>query len=313
MGNTRRAHYLSRFYLDGFTPADGSGLLHVRSKRLRRAWRARPEETGHQRDLFRTKGEELEADEIENAFAAVEAEIAPALYRCIESEAVRDPADMGSIIHVVALNASRPPAEMEKLKDNIDVGLRKAMASALTPELHERFLADFRAQGGDTTGYENIEQLRRGILGGAMRAVFERDYFLVRGVLGRATELVDLFAKRSWTLVTVPPDSEFICSDRPVNLLNNRNLSRRIPPRYDDPRFDVIMPLSRRLALVGRFGGSDRRVAASRRTVGFINYITEVGAHDYLFMPTADYLVSPEPQFSRANATSYEQDFGRPR
>jgi hypothetical protein len=49
----RKAHYLSRFFLAGFTSEGrGSGFLHVRSKKQQRNWKARAAEVAHQRDLF---------------------------------------------------------------------------------------------------------------------------------------------------------------------------------------------------------------------------------------------------------------------
>lgn len=309
----RKAHYLSRFYLAGFTPADGSPFLFVSSKSQGKAWRARPDEAAHQRDLFRPQSGELDPNEIEDAFAAVESGIAPVLHRIIKTETLPAGADRDWLLHVVALNASRPPAEMANLKDNLDKGLRSVALEVLTPELHTRILDEWRAEGRDTEHVEDLDALRARIAAGGIRGVVDRDYFLVRGVLGRAADLVDMFAQRSWTLLKAPTDCEFICSDRPVSLLNNRNVSDRVDPRYDDRRFDILMPLSRRLCLVGRCGSLNQTVIASRRTVGFINYVTQTGADDYIYAPANEYLVSPEAEFSRANSHSYRKDLGVPR
>jgi hypothetical protein len=84
MKRKRKAHFLSRFFLAGFTLAgDQSGFLHVHSKKQSRTWRARAGEAGHQRDLFTPEGASFSPNDFEDAFAAVEGDIAPVLRKVI--------------------------------------------------------------------------------------------------------------------------------------------------------------------------------------------------------------------------------------
>lgn len=118
MTRKRKAHFLSRFFLGDFTSAgDRSDFLYVRSKRQQRMWRARAEEVAHQRDLFTPEGPQYEPNEFEDAFAAVESEIAPVLRKIIATERLPDGEDLDILLHLVALNGARPPAEMANLQE----------------------------------------------------------------------------------------------------------------------------------------------------------------------------------------------------
>ena len=311
MPRTRRAHYLPRFYLKGFTDeGDNSAFLFVRSKSAQRQWKARADQVAHERDLFKPETPQFSPDELEEGFAEIEGDIAPILRQVIATERLPTGAQMDMLLHLVALNASRPPAEMENLEDNLDQNLRRLVVERLTPEMHRRALQEWRVRGRDTRHIEDLDALKARILGGAVRAVVNRDVLLIEGILGRASLLVDLLGQRSWTLLVAPDGMDFVCSDRPVNLLNKRNVPRGTQARYDDVRWDVIMPLSRRLCLVGHRYGPGGRSNASARTVGFINLLTETGAREYVYSSRENYEVSPEPKFGVENGRAYRWDLG---
>jgi hypothetical protein len=311
MQRKRKAHFLSRFFLAGFTLAgDQSGFLHVHSKKQSRSWRAKAGEAGHQRDLFSPEGASFSPNDFEDAFAAVEGEIAPVLRKVITTETLPVGSDRDILLHLLALNASRPPGEMASLTDALDLHLRRMLAGQITPEVHQRVLDDWRNRGRDTADVEDLEALRARIRGGGIRAVFDRDYFLVAGVLGRAAMLVDLLAARSWSLLLAPEGLDFVCSDRPVSLLNNRNLPPGVQPRFDDPRFDVIMPLSRGVGIVGHYYNPGQVVRASPRTLGFVNHVTESAADDYVYSPRQTYTASRTSEFAAENTDAYRTDLG---
>lgn len=313
MARQKKSHFLPRFYLGGFT-AEGTadGFLYVTSKRTKQQWRARAKEAAHQRDLFRTTGTSLEPDDIEIAFAAIESEVAPVLRRVIDARQLPPGHDLDLLLHLVALNASRTPGEMTDMEDRVDKVLRSRMADGLTAEVHSRIVQEWRAGGRDTRYVEDLDDLRDRIRGGSVRAVMARDHFLVNGVLGRSSLLVDLLGRRCWTLLVAPANSEFICCDRPVTLLNNVNVPDDSLPQYTDARYDVIMPLSRTLCLVGHAGGSDRTTVASILTVGMVNHITNSAATDCVYSASEDRYLCDNPVYSGVVGDAYRHDI-RPR
>lgn len=100
--------------------------------------------------------------------------------------------------------------------------------------------------------------------------------------------LVEILAARSWSLLLAPKGLGFVCSDRPVSLLNNRNLPAVIQPRFDDLRFHVIMPLSRGIRRGGRHCNPVRVSRASPRTFGLHHPHHRIGGRRLRVLPAAD-------------------------
>jgi hypothetical protein len=314
MAGTRKAHFLSRYYLGGFTPTGSKNdYFWVWDKARRVTWRMRAENAAHQRDLFRLSRPEFGKDDLEQAFGSVEGEIAPVLRQLIASRRLpTDARAMSLLLHLPALNAARPPAEIRDFETQAESAVRSGIVGHLTPELHEKLLSQWRAEGKDTTFIEDLEAVRQRITEGGVRAEFDRD-FLLTMVLGRSAALVELLHNRNWTLLHASdPADYFICSDRPVSLLNNRNVSHVYSARFDDPTFDVVMPLAKDLALVGHVYGRSGTSTASSATVAFINHITDSGATDYVYSPTKSYFDTakiPQPNWGE----SYKDDLRRAR
>jgi len=298
MAGTRKSHFLSRFYLGGFTRSGKKeDQFWVYSKVQQSTWRTRAENAGHQRDLSRMEGPQFDADHLENAFGSVESQIAPVLREIVQTRRLpSDPISMSLLLHLPALNAARPPAEIKTLADLTDMMLRALIIEEFTPDLHARIVSEWATAGRDVSNITDLEALKRRIENGGIRAELDRNYLLTH-VLGRASVLVELLHRRSWALLeTNEPSGFFVCSDRPVSLLNNQHLAEDVQSRFDDPRFDVIMPLSKELCLVGHLYGRDGAGHASSNTVRFINYITEMGAADMIYSPTKVYTAAKDDE-----------------
>lgn len=312
MAGTRKSHFLSRFYLGGFTLSGRrEDRFWVFNKKEQRRWPMRAEEAGHQRDLFRLEGPEARADDLENAFGSVENAIAPILREVIKTKSLpTDPQSFSLLLHLPALNAARPPAEIDALSDIADDIVRALIVADLTPERHEEILQDWTARGRDISGVADLAELKKRISEkGHVRTVLDKNYLLAQ-VTGRSAMLVDLLHAKQWSLLeTTDEKGYFICSDRPVMLMNNQNLPPDARPRFDDERFHVIMPLSKDLCLVGHTYGNEGSGVACRETVRLINHIVEETAAEYVYSPRAEYSVAAASDLlDWRNTASYRAD-----
>ena len=298
----KKGHFLPKFYLGGFTPSgQRDDQLQVFSKYQNKHWHTQAQEVGHERYLFRAEGAEFDPDEFEDAFSVVEGRIAPLLATVASTTTL--PAgeeDLDILLHLVALNASRPPAEMARIQEIVDKTARHVLIDEVTRERHEEILNIWRASGKDTTEIEDLEAWKTRVREGSVRVEMQRDYFLISGVMGRAAQLVDILSQRDWILLEAGEGLEFICSDRPVSLLNNQPMPRVDHPRYDDKRYDVVMPLSRKLCLIGHCRGFKGKAMAGQETVGFINRITQTGAAGYVYSAQPSYAVATEEDLREA-------------
>ncbi|HEX8672366.1 MAG TPA: DUF4238 domain-containing protein [Longimicrobium sp.] len=310
MSKTRKSHFLSRFYLGGFTISGRKeDRFWVFSKAQKRQWPMRAEEAGHKRDLFRLEGAGVPADELENGFGSIENEIAPVLRTVLSTKQLpSDPESFSLLLHLPALNAARPPAEIAELADLTDRIIRNEIVEQLTPELHHKILNEWRSTGRGTDAVEDLTELKERISVGTVRAVLSKNHLLTQ-VTARAARLVDINHTRRWTLLHTSAEMGFfVCTDRPVFLLNNQNVPADIQPRFDDQRFDVIMPLSKDLCLIGHFLRSPGTMNASRESVGFINYLTHANAADFVYSPTKTSNIALPPNIGVHTLERYKAD-----
>ena len=283
--------------------------LWVFSKAQQRQWPMRAEEAAHKRDLFRLEGPGVPVDELENGFGSIENEIAPVLRTVLSTKQLpADPQNFSLLLHLPALNAARPPAEIAELADISDRIIRDVIVEQLTPELHYKILSEWRATGRETNAVEDLTELKERISAGSVRAVLSKNQLLTH-VTARAARLVDINHTRRWTLLrTAAETGFFVCSDRPVYLLNNQGVPAKTHPRFDDERFDVIMPLSRDTCLVGHSLRSTGTMNATRESVGFINYLTQANAADFVYSPTKTANIALPPNIGVHTLERYKAD-----
>ena len=127
---------------------------------------------------------------------------------------------------------------------------------------------------------------------------------------------VEFFMRLAWRVIRAEVE-EFILSDDPVVMIPQG------PPGLDDPRFECVLPISKKVAIhMGRdriISGQDVEFITSDRAVKRINSRTLWSAHRYIFSSRDDSWISknrhrrsarhPYLRFSRQ---SIDVQFGRP-
>jgi hypothetical protein len=114
----------------------------------------------------------------------------------------------------------------------------------------------------------------------------------IKNMVEMAEHLLPVLADRRWMLMASKDEgADFICSDRPVIL---------IPTRADAPPFlgfgqrytEVLMPLDRRLALVGHFEDLTGTKGVDRLGVGLFNRQMVDYSERFIYAPNEAFLVS---------------------
>jgi hypothetical protein len=184
MVGTHKSHFLSRFYLGGFTlTGRKEAQFWVFSKSQQRRWPMRAENAGHQRDLFRMEGPDFGPDDLEGAFSSVENDIAPVLREVLRTRKLpTDRESMSLLLHLPALNAARPPAEVEGIASMADALLRALIVEELTPEFHQQMMEKWKAAGRSTSGIADLADMKRRIAEGRVRAVLHKNHLLTYGL-----------------------------------------------------------------------------------------------------------------------------------
>ena len=291
----RRHHFLPRFYLAGFTLAgQRDDELWALSIDDGRRWKGRPDTLGHERDFYRVdEVEGVVPEAVEELLAKVESDMAPVLRTILEGEELPDRGsrDFDFLINLVALMATRVPRLRSVLQGFMgSIAKHIAHLTVASPQAFRAAVESARRAGADLPEEPDYDAMREFIEGEHYRVEVDRSW-LVGQIFQSIDILLPLLGSRHWSLLVIDDeDCDFVTSDNPVAV----SWSEPRPRGFFGPAFglrktDVTLPLSRRLALLGRFEGHPATLAADRRTVAAVNYRTATNAERFICSPREDF------------------------
>ncbi|MCW5716751.1 MAG: DUF4238 domain-containing protein [Bauldia sp.] len=295
----KRHHYVPEFYLKGFSVPRKKGhqttVIDRNGHSFQTAIKNVAAETG-----FNTI-EAPQPDAVENAFAAIESEIAPALERICSSRSLQNTEDREVLMYFIAWLAIRNPRFRETFrKFQSDVSTQIMSLALASRERWEGQVKQMVAAGASKGAGPDYEVVKKFHESGKYRIEVP-----IERHLEIAAPLVDAvfphLVRRGWTLIRPSAEAgEFLSSDHPVCLTWSDPSSRAglYGPGFGLDGTAVVFPLRHDLAVLGTFesrdafldGISEINVARVNRTVsefcqrqvyarnyGFVYAIAEAG------------------------------------
>jgi hypothetical protein len=131
-----------------------------------------------------------------------------------------------------------------------------------------------------------------------MKEFYDRGGFLIQetqnskvaGIIKRTEMIKPFLFERNWSIViTDDTYGGFICSDNPVALVSLRALPALCGPGFGMMDTEVTIPISKHLALIGRFEKLPEICFATEHTVAAINSRTAMYAN-WLYFGTDDFI-----------------------
>lgn len=288
----RKHHYVSKFYLAGFTKSGTEdGELYVLDQRQRKRWKSTPAKTAHKRN-FHAIATRPDADPmvVERALGDIETKCSRVISCIIEQRKLPTGEDLDILINFVALMAVRVPAIRNTISDFIDDVVKKLTRTMLGSEQGwQEFKRAYEAssQEADFTR----EEMKAFVDSDDYTVNFERSWH-VGMMLELGSKLVPALVQRKWSISIAEDEApDLICSDRPVCLTWYTSESPPLPPGFAHQDTAVIMPISRRIAIAGTFEDHPTNSTLDSHDVATVNRSTR----EY-----ANQLYSSEPEFAWA-------------
>jgi len=292
----RRHHFLPQFYLAGFTSSgDRDGTLWILNREDGKRWQGKPESVAHQRDFYRVDDVPgVPPDAFEKGFAVFEGQAAEVLKKILAEKDL--PAsgtdDFDILINLIALMAARVPATRTALTKPLEEVAKMATEMMVaTPDHFHAAVEKARAAGvrlPEKIDYDAMREFVRG----EHYSIEVSQAWHVKQIFEMVDTLLPLLAARKWSLFVADDGSgDFITSDRPVALAWT---SAPQQPGIFGPGFgltetDVTFPLSKKLAVLGRFEGDAGRFGADRPRVATINSRTGMYCERFLCSSREDF------------------------
>ncbi len=288
VGNvSRRHHFIPRFHLARFKSADEK--IWVLDQASLKQWASPVDDVACCNNLYSVDVPGHATDAFEKAFAEVEGKAAEVIKNVLEMPRPPQPEEIEILANYLALLVVRVPgkrASIEKFVDRVYRDVAKLIVA--TEDRWTSTFAKARAAGAKAkeVGYQQV------------KAFVESDAYAIK--MGQnwhmqilSTQLdpmIQLLAARDWSIcVSAGQQPEFICSDTPVSLEWIPAGAGPWPPGFGHRNTEVIVPLSTRVALVGRFSHRPSIIGANAHDVAAINSRTGRCAHRFLYSASTDF------------------------
>lgn len=297
--NSRKHHYISQFYLKGFAENDHEDpLITVIDKIEKREFKTKAKGIAGIRDFNRVEIEGKEPDCIESELAIFEGNVATAV-RAIQESNKFEGENRALILELIAMYAARNPFMRENIA-SILTHIYKSELYALLRNNNEikegliSILVNLYPEKGENISEEDIAKY----VEEELTVDTATEYHIITESQ-MIISIVDLLDKRKWTLFYASSETGlFITSDSPVVLCWEN--SDAVPAMYrNSPGFALsntvlYFPLSKNLALIGKFEGEDAIAPASETLVALINTFQVKCSKKQLYMPNTDFLFFTE-------------------
>lgn len=288
--SARQHHYISQFYLKGFTKGRSKkSKLTVIDFKERKRFETNPRNVGGIRDFNRIEIEGIDPNAFESMLSEFEGKAAKAL-KSVEETLTFDGDNKQIILNLIGLLALRTPLKREAWKNFevsvIELMMEATLSSKKRYESQVRQMQNAGIKANYEVGYEAVKEF------------FNNKRYDIEIPTGRhlRTELVGFDAilpslfDRKWALFKADAHSgPFITSDNPVSL--TWLYPEKIPIMYrGSPGFGmnhtrVYFPLSNDLALMGEFDGIDGIYEVLKDEVAAFNSLILYSAHKQIYTP----------------------------
>lgn len=281
-------HYVPVFVLKNFTSTDTNPgkLCSFDSEVGRFKWNA-PRSVAKEEHFYTVAIPGKSPDFIEGHFGKVESRAADTLRGILADRRMPEGQVREEFMLFLALMFSRGPAFRELVLDAstapLELTLRWAAAS---PENHEAYFRDFPEERR-----LSYDLMQRWAKNERMVMVKDPSSEHAMSVMHSMSGGVDLLGQRQWTLMFAGEDADFICSDKPVSLEPTKSGGRIVPHGLIHNDNDFILPVHRKLALLGRGKGRAQVCDVDRRVVALVNRRTMLGAWRYVYAPDEEFVI----------------------
>ena len=273
----RRHHYVPAFYLAQFT-IEGSrnGRLFVFDQHRLNSWLSTPDGTAHQRDFYAIDiGSDVHPATFEaKVLSELDGKSSSIVHKLLSDKEAPTGEDLNVLLNFVAVSMARIP-RTRQLVDQVasHEAYEEVKALISTEEDWQHFLSLSQNESGQLSE-EDARKYRQSILDGAYDITLDNTSH-VQQIIELVDQSLPLLADRRWSVGFAAENTpDFVCSDVPVSLAPNSSFTDSDVMHLANNHTYVLMPLSRRAALIGSYEEWPRAFRFSESGVLSLNSLT---------------------------------------
>jgi hypothetical protein len=232
---------------------------------------SKPINEGYEKYLYKIdtdaldNGNEYDAFEIEKGFGNFESVVSPIIKKVRETFELPTGDELNILINFIALQVVRVPSHIHNfdkpLQDVAKMSMKMMMSSK---DIYESSINQLKKDQPDLKVNIGYESMKKFVNSEKYNIIIKKNFKLSM-MLNSIDTMISLLSSRNWSLwISADPMNNYICSDNPVTLTWSNGLPR--PGLFKGPGFgmnntDVIMPLSKNIAMVGKFESNNGAIA----------------------------------------------------
>ena len=268
-------HYVPRFYLAGFTLASNDkSRLFVFNTEYGKTWPSTPKKSAFQNHYYSidTK-DKSDPTVIEKTLGTIEGRCSVAIRNILQSKSLADNESLQLAVNFVALMNVRVPAVRDSLKNFWQI-IAENIASHRIQSLQTK--NNISNEANDGLNEKNLDPINSGKI---TVEIEEDQNWQISTMLQSGAQIVPALMERNWGLWIAADDApDFVCSDRPVSVNWVDGEGKILPPGLAYKNTIVMMPLNRRVTLVGTHEELQQSTILDRHDVSVVNAATISGA-----------------------------------
>ncbi len=269
-------------------------MLHVLDQENGNTFMTKPENIAHEKYLYAIEKNDkihYEKEALENAFAEFEGMVAPVIRELSLNKIIPEGRDYSILINFIALMICRVPIMIKTLVEPIikisDMSIKMATSNK---ERYQMLLEDLKNNGCEIKRYPDYDEFKEFLYSDRYATDVNQNYKL-KTIIESTNLLIQILAKRKWSFLFVDDTlGGFICSDNPVALVSKQKTTFYHRPGFAMANTEVSMPLSKNVAIVGKFEGNEESGFTSSKGLAVLNSRTGMYSNRFIFSATEDFL-----------------------
>lgn len=276
-GGARNHHFVPQFYLKGFAkPRSKDGRLFVCDMKERRRFQTRPRNVAAKRDFNRVEAEHLDPNIVESQLGTVEAEFDRAFKRIIDAQSIASRDDFSAVLGLLArLFIAHPKFRNQRETLMSDVAQMMMQNMVASKERWDAVEAQGQADGAIDSPIP-FEEAKAMVEQGLIVPRVNKDVLIAQEFELWPT-ILPMLERRNWSLFIASPEAgDFATSDRPCTLRwsDPGTESGMFGPGLGVGGTSIIFPISRNLAIEGRYERGGGTMHATPELVAAVNIAT---------------------------------------
>lgn len=304
MSEPKKHHFLSKFYLAGFTMSgeeDGELFCYnIDTKSMRPS---KPLNEGYVKYFNRIESNSEDPNKLEKELAKMEGSVAEIVKLIQKSKELPDGEKLNELIYFITLIGLRNPQirrDFQEFQENISYRVLELMLSSKS--LWESQMEKIQEKYGEKFKDITYEEMKKFIKNNKLKLVDQNEN-KIAFEFSAIDKVYNCLLQRNWILIRNEDENvNFVTSDRPVKNIWSDNSFYKYGPGFCLKKSELYFPLTRDIMLRGSYKLKSANIHVNREMVATLNNLQLMYRYRFIYSPTQEFIVNADGKVINSSA-----------